>query len=141
MNSEVIEQNKALYRQFLQQVFNEGKLEMVDELLSPDYVLHDPQPGTPPGREAVERIATTFRNGLPDLTIAIDDLVAVGDKVCVRATTRGTHKGTIFGVPATGKFVAISGLTMVRIADGRIAESWVRNDVIGLMKQIGGASK
>ena len=88
MNSEVIEQNKALYRQFLQQVFNEGKLEMVDELLSPDYVLHDPQPGTPPGREAVKHIATTFRNGLPDLTIAIDDLVAVGDKVCVRATTR-----------------------------------------------------
>ena len=82
-----------------------------------------------------------FRKAFPDLKIAIEELVAEGDKVCARATTRGTHKGTFFGIPGTGKAVTMSGLTMVRIVDGRIIESWVKNDVGSLMRQIGGDDK
>lgn len=136
-----IEQNKALYRRFLEEVFNDGQIDRADQFLSPSYILHDAPPGTPPGPEAVKQVVTMFRKAFPDLKIAIEELVAEEDKVCARATTRGTHKGTFFGVPATGKAVTMSGLTMVRIDDGRIIESWVKNDISGLMRQIGGGDK
>ena len=136
-----IEQNKALYRRFLEEVFNDGKIDKVNQFLSQSYVLHDAPPGTPPGPEAVKQVVAMFRKAFPDLKIAIEELVAEGDKVCARATTRGTHRGTFFGIPATGKAVTMSGLTMVRIVDGRIIESWVKNDVGSLMRQIGGDDK
>lgn len=132
-----LEQNKAVYGRFLQEVFNEGRLDKVDELVSPEYVFHDAPPGTPQGPEAIRQVVTMFRNAFPDLKITIEEMVAEGDKVCVRATTRGTHRGTLFGVPATNKAVTMTGLTMVTITDGRVVESWVKNDVMGLMKQLG----
>jgi predicted ester cyclase len=97
MNEE--SKNKELYRRFLQEVFNEGRLEMVNELLSPSYVFRDAPPGAPAGPETVKQVVTMFRSAFPDLKITIEELVAEGDKVCARATTRGTHKGTIFGIP------------------------------------------
>jgi steroid delta-isomerase-like uncharacterized protein len=136
-----LEQNKQLYRRFLQEVFNEGRMETADELLSPSYVFHDAPPGAPnEGSQAVKQAASMFRAAFPDLKISVDELVAEGDKVCARATTRGTHRGTIFEVPATGKTVTITGLTMVRISDGQITDSWVKNDVVGLLKQLGADS-
>jgi steroid delta-isomerase-like uncharacterized protein len=131
------EQNKSVYRRFIQEVFNEGRSDALDALVSPSYVLHDAPPGAPSGPQAVAEIARMFRSAFPDLTITIDELVAEGDKVCARATTRGTHRGTIFGVAATGRPVTMTGLTMVRIVDGRLVESWVKNDVAGLMRQLG----
>ncbi|HEY7355897.1 MAG TPA: ester cyclase [Ktedonobacterales bacterium] len=135
------EQNKAIYRRFIQEVFNEGRLDRMDELLSPSYVYRDAPPGTPPGAEAIRQVVTMFRGAFPDLTVTIEDQVAEGDEVCSRTTTRGTHRGTIFGFPATGKVITMPGLTMARIVDGRVAESWVKNDVMSLMNQLGaGAS-
>jgi steroid delta-isomerase-like uncharacterized protein len=131
-----IEQNKAIYRRYIQEVFNEGRLEKLDELLSPDYVYHDAPLGTPPGAEGIKQVVTMFHTGFPDLNITIEDQIAEGDKVLSRATTRGTHKGTIFGIPATGNAVTMSGMTLVSIVDGRIVESWVANDVMGLMRQL-----
>ncbi len=131
------EQNKAIYRRFIQEVFNEGQLDKLDELLSPAYVFHDAPPGTPEGPEAIRQVVTMFRNAFPDLTITFEDQIAEGDKVCSRTTTRGTHKGTIFGIPPTGKTITMPGLTLVTIADGRVKESWVKNDVLGLMNQLG----
>jgi steroid delta-isomerase-like uncharacterized protein len=132
-----IEQNKAVYRRFLEEVFNQGRLEKIPELLSPSYVFRDAPPGTPTGPEAISQVVTMFRTAFPDLKVNIEEMVAEGDKVCVRATTTGTHKGAFMGVPPSGRQVAMKGLTMVRVADGRVAESWVRNDVQGLMRQIG----
>ena len=135
------EQNKAIYRRFIQEVFNEGRLDRLDELLSPSYVYRDAPPGTPPGAEAIRQVVTMFRGAFPDLTVTIEDQVAEGDQVCSRTTTRGTHRGTLFGFPATGKVVTMPVLTMARIVDGRVAESWVKNDVVSLMNQLGaGAS-
>jgi steroid delta-isomerase-like uncharacterized protein len=137
-----VQQNKAIYRRFIQKVFNEGQLNNLDEFLSQAYVVHDAPPGTPPrGTDAIKHIVTMFRTAFPDLDITIDELVAEGDKVCARATTRGTHQGPIFGIPPTGKTVEMTGLTMVTISDGRLVESWVKNDVMGLMKQLGGESQ
>jgi steroid delta-isomerase-like uncharacterized protein len=133
--------NKVVYRRFLEEVFNEGRLDKLGDLLSPSYVLHDAPPGTPKGSAAIKQIVTMFRGALPDLKITIEEIIAEGDKVCVRAMTRGTHKGTLFGIPATGKAMAMPGLTMVTIVDGRLVESWVKNDIMGLMKQLGADKK
>lgn len=132
-----LEQNKVIYRRFLQEIFNEGQLDKLPELVSPSYVLHDGPPGTPNGPEAIRQVVTMFRNAFPDLKISLEEIIVEEDKVCARATTRGTHKGTIFGVPATGRGVTMTGLTMVTIADGHLTESWVKNDMQGLMKQLG----
>lgn len=110
---------------------------MLNEVLSPSYVYRDAPPGTPPGAEGIKQVVSMFHTAFPDLEITIDDMVAEGDKVCARATTRGTHRGEIFGIPATGKAMAMTGLTMVRIVDGRLVESWMKNDVMGLMSQLG----
>jgi steroid delta-isomerase-like uncharacterized protein len=131
------DQNKTFYRRFIKQVFNEGRLDLVDGLLSPSYVFHDAPPGTPPGPEGIKQIVSTFRAAFPDLEITVDDLVAEGDKVSARTTMRGTHRGVFLGFPGTGKAVTMTGLTMVRIVDGSLVESWVKNDVMGLMRQLG----
>ena len=130
------EKNKAIYREFLEEVFNKGRLDKLDEFLGPEYVFRDAPPGTPEGPEAIKQVVSMFRSAFPDLKITIEELVAEGDKVCARFTTRGTHQGVLFGVPATGKAVTMKGLTMVRIADGRLVESWVKNDIMGLMSQL-----
>jgi steroid delta-isomerase-like uncharacterized protein len=131
------EQNKAVYRRFIQEVFNAGRLDLLDELLSPSYVYRDAPPGTPPGADGIKQVVTMFRAAFPDLAISIDEQVAEGDLVCSRTTLRGTQQGAIFGIPATGKAVTVPGLTMVRIVDGRLVESWVKNDVMSLMSQLG----
>jgi steroid delta-isomerase-like uncharacterized protein len=133
----LIEQNKSLYGRFLQTIFNEGRIDEIDDFLAPSYVFHDAPPGAPSGKESVKQVVAMFRNAFPDLKITLDELVAEGDKVCARATTKGTHQGTFMGIAPTGKAVTITGLTMVRIADGRIHESWVKNDVVGLLRQLG----
>lgn len=130
------DQNKAVYRRFLEQGFNQGRLDVVDEVLSPSYVNRDAPPGSPAGPEGVKQIINTFRAAFPDLQITIEELVAEGDKVCARSTMRGTHRGVLFGVAPTGRAVAMAGLTMVTVVDGRLVESYVRNDVAGLMSQI-----
>jgi len=131
-----LEHNKAQYRRFIDVIFNEGRIDQLPEFVTSNYVLHDGPPGTPPGAEAIRQIVTQFRAAFPDLKITIEDQVAEGDKVCSRATTRGTHRGTMFGIPPTGRAVAMSGLTLVRFVDGRVSDSWVKNDVAGLMAQL-----
>ena len=131
-----VEENKSIYRRYLQAVFNEGRLDQLSELLDPAYVYRDAPPGTPPGAEGIKQVVSMFRSAFPDLKITIEDQIAEGDKVCSRAITRGTHRGEIFGIPPTGKSVLMRGITIVRVVNGRIAESWVSNDVMGLMNQL-----
>ncbi len=132
-----IVENKAAYRHFIDEAFNKGHLDKLDELLSPDYVYHDAPPGTPEGPEAIRQVVTMFRAAFPDLEITIEEQVAEGDKVCSRTTMRGTHRGAIFGLQPTGNRIEMKGLTMVSVVDGRVTESWVKNDVAGLMRQLG----
>ncbi|NJK53359.1 MAG: ester cyclase [Leptolyngbyaceae cyanobacterium SU_3_3] len=140
MTTHNTDRNKAIYQRYIQQVFNQGQLDLLDEILSPSYVYHEAPPDILPGAEGIRQVVSIFRAAFPDLEITIDDQLADGDKVCSRATTRGTHQGEIFGIPATGKAVTMTGLTVVRIVDGRITESWVKNDVMGLMNQLGVSS-
>ena len=138
--NDTLDRNKAIYRRYIQQVFNEGRVDLLDELLAPSYVYHEAPPGTLPGAEGIRQVVSMFRAAFPDLEITIDDQIAEVDKVCSRATTRGTHQGEIFGIPATGNVVAMTGMTIVRIVEGRITDSWVKNDVMGLMNQLDAGS-
>lgn len=132
--------NKALYRRFIDEVFNQGKVEKIPEFLAPSYTLHDAPHGAPAGPEAVAGIVRMFRAAFPDLHITIEEQVAEGDSVCARTVTRGTHRGTIFGVTASGRTITVPGLIWVRIVGGKLTESTVKNDVLTLLKQIGATS-
>jgi predicted ester cyclase len=112
-------------------------LDRLGDFTAPGYQVREVPPGTPPGADAVKQIVTMFRTGFPDLKIVIEELIGEGDWIAARATTHGTHQGTIFGIAPTGKTIAVSGLTMVKIVDGKLTESWVKNDIASLMAQLG----
>ncbi len=131
------ETNKAVYRRFIEEGFNQGKLATLDEVLAPTYVNRSAPPGSPSDAEGVKQIITLFRSAFPDFRIEIHEQAAEGDLVCSRATFRGTHRGPLFGVPATGREVAMPGLSMVRVVNGQIQEGWIQNDTLGLLQQLG----
>jgi len=134
-----LDDNKALYRRYIDEAFNGGRVELLDQFLAPSYVFHDAPPGVPPGIEGVRQTIRMFHAAFPDLNITIEELVAEGDTVCTRAVTRGTHTGApIMGIAASGKSFVMRGMTMVRVDAGRITDSWVSNDVLGLMNQLRG---
>jgi steroid delta-isomerase-like uncharacterized protein len=108
----------------------------VDEFFAPDFVSHSIPPGLPPGVEGVKRFFAILRDALPDVEVSIDDLVADGDKVAVATTISGTHEGELMGLPATGRRVAVAGLDLLRIEDGRIVEHRGLTDMVGLMRQL-----
>lgn len=133
------EENKALVRRFVDEVYNEGNLGFIDEVLSPDWVEHDPNSpeGIGNGVEGARRFAAMYRSAFPDLQITVEDQVAEGDKVVTRWTARGTHRGELMGVPPGGNRVEVAGIGIDRIEGGRVVESWSNYDVLGLMQQIG----
>lgn len=79
----------------------------------------------------------TLRAGVPDLQETIEDLLAEGDRVAYRVTLRGTHLGELLGIPATGRTIAVAGIVIDRIADGKIVEEWNQSDLLGLMRTLG----
>jgi len=132
------EQNKALSRQLIEEVFNQGNTSLVDELFAPDFVEHEElPPGVPPGREAVKVLPTMFRSAFPDFKVTIDDMIAEGDKVVVRSTWTGTQKGEFMGIPSTGKSVSFGVVDTIRIAGGKFVEHWGLMDNMSIMQQLG----
>lgn len=130
------EENKALVRRVIEEAWNKGNLAVIDELLSPDYAVEVASPGSP-GREGYRQAVTMFRAAFPDLRFSIADMVAEGDKVVVRATIRGTHKGEYLGIGPTGKQVTLTAISIRRLQGGKIVEEWVEADMMGLMQQMG----
>ena len=132
------EQNKALFRRLIEEVFNHGNTSVVDELCAPDFAEHEElPPGIAPGREGLKQIALVCRQAFPDFKFTTDDIIAEGDKVVVRSTWSGTQKGEFMGIPPTGKRVSFEVIDIVRIADGKVQEHWGRMDEMGLMRQLG----
>lgn len=134
------EQNKALFRRMVDEVFNQGNIGRVDEFLAPDFSEREElPPGISPGREGVKQLTMMLRSAFPDFKATIDDMIAEGDKVVVRMTWRGTHKGEFMGVPPTSKQVSFGVIDIVRFAGGKFAEHWGLMDSASLMQQIGAA--
>jgi steroid delta-isomerase-like uncharacterized protein len=132
------EQNKALIRRFCEEVWNCGRFDSAMAIFATDYVRHDLRPGNPvSGPEGQMRIATDFRSAFPDLTMTVDLMIAEGDMVVVRWTTKGTHTGQWGKVLPTGKHATFSGVNIFRIENGKVAELWNHRDDLGLMQQLG----
>jgi steroid delta-isomerase-like uncharacterized protein len=131
------EENKATMRRFVEEWFNQGNLALFDELVSPDFVNHSAPPGVPPTREGWKQLATMFKAAFPDMQLHIEDEIAEGDQITIRFTAHGTHRGELMGIPATGKEINIGGISMARIAGGKIMERWEEFDMMGMMQQLG----
>jgi steroid delta-isomerase-like uncharacterized protein len=127
------EQNKALVRQMVEEIFNRGNMSRLGEFVAPDFVEHEE---LPPGMD-VELMTTMLRSAFPDFKATIDDIIAEGDKVVIRQTWSGTQKGEFMGVPPTGKSVSFGVIDIIRIAGGKFAEHWGQMDSTGLMQQLG----
>ena len=130
------EENKAVVRRYFEGAYH-GE-DIVDELIAPDYVGRFPPNPEVRGREAVKQFNRETRTAFPDLQLALDELIAEGDKVVVRWTMRGTHLGEMRGgIAPTGKPFAVTGTTTNRVEGGQIAEAWGNIDLLGLMLQLG----
>jgi predicted ester cyclase len=130
-----VETNKAIFRRMIDELFNNKNLAAADSLFTASATVPT-IPGTPPGPEGARQIASTFLSAFPDLQVTMDFVVAQGDRVFGRMTEQATHQGTFFGIPASQKRVEFTEMGIVRIEDGKIAESWFDVDLFGLMMQI-----
>jgi len=131
------EENKAVMRRQLEEVWHQHNPDAVDELYAPDYVNHTAPPGMPNDRQGAKAPAAMYLAAFPDVKVTSDFLVAEGDKVVNRWTATGTHTGELMGIPATGKRVKTTGITIARVADGKIEELWIESDQMGVMQQLG----
>ena len=129
------EENKAIARRYGEEAFGKGDMAVSDELLSSSYVHH--VPGVAPDREGRKQLIRMLHAAFPDLRIAVDDMVAEGDKVASRWTSSGTHKGEYMGIAPTGKQTTFTGISIHHIKDGKIVESWDEVDQLGMMQQLG----
>jgi steroid delta-isomerase-like uncharacterized protein len=128
----------TLARRYFEEVWNQGKVEVLDELLSPDYVNHTPSAGNPPaGPDGLKPIVLAIRRAFPDLHYTIEDVIVAADVVVIRTTMTGTHEGALFGIPPTHRKVKVMQIQIERVRDGRIIEHWRVTDELTLMRQLG----
>src|SRR4051794_5026808 len=138
MDTTHTKQNKRLVEDFIQDLFTKGDLTAVDRYLDPAFVNHDaPYPGAPEGPEGMRQAAVIFRQALPDWHSDVERLVAEGDIVVEEFTASGTHRGELFGVPATGRTLTLHGVNTFRVDGDRIVERWGMLDQLGLLQQLG----
>ena len=132
------EANKEAYRRLNQEAWSQGQLAVVDEVVAPGSVYHDPALGDIPGSEGLKQAIMVYRTAYPDLQFTINDMIAEGDLVAMRWSAAGTQQGELMGIPATGLQTTTVGTNIARFdADGQIVEEWSSWDVIGLMQQLG----
>ena len=132
------EKNKALVARIPLEAFNQGKLEVIDEVIADNSVEHSPlPPGMPTGKKGLKALIKALRSAFPDYKITIDLQVAEGDLVVQRATTTGTMKGEFAGMPPSGKKATWEAIHITRVKDGKIVEHWGVQDQLGMLQQLG----
>jgi steroid delta-isomerase-like uncharacterized protein len=131
------EKNKAIFRRYVEEVGNEGKLELADEIFD-RYLAHQPDGSAlERGPEDVKRFMGEFQEAFPDFHTEIEDQIAEDDKVVTRWTMRGTHRGEFRGIAPTGNALEITGIGIFRFSEGKVVESWDNLDQLGMMRQLG----
>jgi predicted ester cyclase len=133
------DENKALVRRLVEEVWNRGHLAVFDELYAPGFRFHDPGLPQVRTREEDKHWIAGILSAFPDFHITIDDMIAEADQVTVRLTARGTNTGDIGAPrphPATGKQVTITGIAIARIANGQFVEIWHQVDWLGMFQQL-----
>jgi steroid delta-isomerase-like uncharacterized protein len=130
------DENKAIVRRFIDEIFVQGNRATVDELLDEDFVAHTwPSTGHPKDdlKAAIERASTALENP----TFSIDDMIAEGDRVAARLTTAATQVGPFMGTEPSGKSYSIGEIHIFRLRDGKVVEHWHQFDQMGMMRQLG----
>ena len=132
------EENKAQFRRMYEEGFNQGILDVADELIDPECINYEAPPGANNrGPESLRMVITMLRAAFPDLRFAIEELIAEGDIVAGRLTMNGTHQGSLMGMPPTGRAVRQNHMHFVRLRDGKAIEHWGVRDDVGMMRQLG----
>ena len=132
------EEKKALVSRIAVDIWNRGDLDVVDEIMASDAPYHGPHmPNGLGDRESWRGAIAGYRGAFPDSHVTFDELTVVGDTVVGRWRATGTHTGPLPGLPPTGKPIAIGGITIYRIADGKIVEAWEQLDLLGMWRQLG----
>lgn len=132
-----IEENKALVRRWIEEVYNKKNVAVIDEVLAPNLIHHDLPPGMKSGIEGYKQLYSMLLSAFPDYNNTIEDMIAEGEKVVLRFFWTGTHKGEFMGIAPTGKQVTVKVMSMHRIEGGKVVENWGQVDQLGLMQQLG----
>lgn len=135
------EDNKAAVHRVFEEVWNQGKVAVLDELCAPNFILHETGEPDDLTREDLKSYVTEHHSTFPDLHFTIEDVIAEGEHVVARYTVRGTNTGDFVSpemrIPATGKQIAVTGIYIARFAGGRAVEAWDQMDTLGLYQQLG----
>ena len=131
------EENKAKVRRLIEEFINKGNLAVADEIFVTNFVDHSPAAGTTPDRQGIKQYITMLHSAFPDFHCAVEDLIAEGNRVVVRLTCRGTHRGELMGISPTDRQVNVTGISILHFAGGKVEERWNNTDNLGIMQQLG----
>jgi steroid delta-isomerase-like uncharacterized protein len=129
--------NPAIVRRFIEEIINQGRFDSASQFVWEDVVEQVPLPGQGPGLEGLNDILRSMRSAFPDLHFAVEEQITEGDKVLTRFEWTGTHNGAFIGIPPTGRPVKVWGMVIDRLEDGRIKDTRILMDMLGLMIQLG----
>jgi steroid delta-isomerase-like uncharacterized protein len=128
--------NAMIVRRFVDEVITQGKIDSAAQYVWEDVVEQVPLPGQGPGLDGLKDILRAMRSGFPDIVFSIQEQITEGDKVVSRFEWTGTHKGEFLGIPATDRPVQVWGVVIDRLEDGRIKDTRLIMDTLGLMSQL-----
>ena len=129
--------NAAIVREFVKTVINQGNLDVAGRFVWEDVVELVPFPGQGPGLTGLQDVLRGMRSAFPDMHWSIEEQLSEGDRVLTRFSWTGTHHGMFLGIPSTGRSVSVWGMVIDRLVDGRIKETRILMDTLGLMMQLG----
>ena len=122
---------------FTEEIWDKGNLRIADEILSKDFIDHDPVTGQLPGVEGYKQMVMEFRNAFPDLRVKNEDVIVEGNKVVVRWTAHGKHSGQLMNIQPTNKHVILKGMDILLVENNKIIERWGEFDALGMLSQLG----
>jgi steroid delta-isomerase-like uncharacterized protein len=131
------EQNKALVKRFVEEIFNKGDLSKIPEVIAPNWVNIDPAVPPMSGLEGARQLVGMFRTGFPDFHMVVDEMIADENAVAINFNVNGTNTGEMMGMPPTGKKIKVYGAGILRVANGKIVQNHVVFDKYGLLEQLG----
>lgn len=132
------EKNKDLIRRAIEEIWNNGNYDNIEEFVSPDFVVHSSSPAEEiRGPQSARQFYIELRKSFPDIHFTVKDQIAEEDRVVTHWTAHGTHKGEFKGIHPTGKQFSITAIDIDRIVDGKVIECWTNMDELGLLRQLG----
>jgi steroid delta-isomerase-like uncharacterized protein len=124
-------------RRMYDEMFGQGNVDLIDELLHDDFVEHEAMPGMPTGKDAPKAMTAMIRESFPDLRVEVDDTIEEGNKLAVRCRFIGTHRGEWMGVPATGRSIEVNVMDVLEFEGDKVIAHWGVMDSAGMMEQLG----